>query len=124
MPRFDRYMLSQLMVLFGFFSLVLVLVLWVNRAVRLFDQLIGDGQTALVFLGFSALTLPVAIAAVLPIACFACSGLCDKPNEPRERVGGGSSHWILQLQACATSFGVRDGRGGFDVTAVACFDAL
>ena len=73
MPRFDRYMLSQFMVLFGFFSLVLVLVLWVNRAVRLFDQLIGDGQTALVFLEFSALTLPVAIAAVLPIACFAAA---------------------------------------------------
>lgn len=73
MPRFDRYMLSQLMVLFGFFSLILVLVLWVNRAVRLFDQLIGDGQTALVFLEFSARTLPVAIAAVLPIACFAAA---------------------------------------------------
>jgi len=44
--RFDRYMLSQLLVLFGFFSLVLVSVYWVNRAIGLFDQLISDGQTA------------------------------------------------------------------------------
>ncbi|MEE3316364.1 MAG: LPS export ABC transporter permease LptF, partial [Pseudomonadota bacterium] len=41
MPKFDRYLLSQLTVLFGFFALVLVSVYWVNRAVRLFDRLIG-----------------------------------------------------------------------------------
>src|SRR5690606_3944447 len=38
--RFDRYLLSQLMVLFGFFALILVSIYWVNRAVALFDQLI------------------------------------------------------------------------------------
>jgi len=63
-------MLSQLMVLFGFFSLVLVGVYWVNRAVTLFDQLIGDGQSALVFLEFTALTLPSVIRLVLPISAF------------------------------------------------------
>ena len=63
-------MLSQLMVLFGFFSLVLVGVYWVNRAVTLFDQLIGDGQTALVFLEFTALTLPSVIRLVLPVSAF------------------------------------------------------
>ncbi len=71
MTRFDRYMLSQFMVLFGFFALVLVLVLWINRAVRMFDRLISDGQTAWVFLEFTALTLPGVIGAVLPIAAFA-----------------------------------------------------
>ena len=69
--RFDRYLLSQLLQLFGFFSLVLVAVYWVNRAVGLFDQLIGDGQSALVFLEFSVLTLPNAIRLVLPISAFA-----------------------------------------------------
>ncbi|MCU0903725.1 MAG: LptF/LptG family permease, partial [Tabrizicola sp.] len=59
--RFDRYLLSQFLALFGFFALVLVAVYWVNRAVGLFDQLIGDGQSALVFLEFSILTLPNAI---------------------------------------------------------------
>jgi len=71
--RFDRYLLSQLLALFGFFSLVLVAVYWVNRAVVLFDQLVGDGQTALVFLEFSALTLPRVIRLVLPISAFAAT---------------------------------------------------
>jgi lipopolysaccharide export system permease protein len=65
--------MSQLLGLFGFFALVLVAVYWVNRAVGLFDQLIGDGQSALVFLEFSILTLPNAIRLVLPVAAFAAS---------------------------------------------------
>ena len=73
MSRFDRYLLSQLLALFGFFALVLVAVFWVNRAVGLFDQLIGDGQSALVFLEFSILTLPNAIRLVLPVAAFAAA---------------------------------------------------
>jgi len=71
--RFDRYMLSQLMVLFGFFALVLVSIYWINRAVKLFDRLIGDGQTAMVFAEFTALTLPSVIRVVLPIAGFAAT---------------------------------------------------
>lgn len=68
--RFDRYLLSQLLALFGFFSLVLVGVYWINRAVGLFEQLIGDGQSALVFLEFSVLTLPNVIRLVLPVSAF------------------------------------------------------
>lgn len=70
MARFDRYVLSQLLWLFGFFSLVLVLVYWVNRAVRLFDQLIANGHSALVFLEFTALALPNVIRLVLPVSAF------------------------------------------------------
>ena len=70
MARLDRYLLSQLMALFGFFALVLVGVYWINRAVLLFDQLIGDGQSALVFLEFSLLSLPNVIRLVLPVAGF------------------------------------------------------
>lgn len=69
--RFDRYLLSQLLMLFGFFALVLVLVYWVNRAVVLFDQLIANGQSAAVFLEFTALTLPNVVRLVLPVAAFA-----------------------------------------------------
>ena len=65
MGRVDRYMLSQLLVLFGFFALVLVALFWINRAVVLFDRLIGDGQ--------SALGLPGLITTVLPIAAFAAA---------------------------------------------------
>ncbi len=68
MSRFDRYMLSQLMMLFGFFALVLVTVYWINRAVVLFDRLIADGQSAWTFLEITALTLPYVIRIVLPVA--------------------------------------------------------
>lgn len=71
MPRFDRYLFAQFLTLFGFFALVLVLVYWINRAVRLFDNLIGDGQTALVFLELSLLTIPHVISLMLPVAAFA-----------------------------------------------------
>ena len=70
MPRIDRYILTQLLTLFGFFALVLVSVYWINRAVSLFDNLLNDGQTALVVLEFTALTLPIVIATVLPVAAF------------------------------------------------------
>ena len=73
MSRYDRYVLSQLLLFFGFFALVLVAVFWINRAVVLFDRLIGDGQSALVFLEFTALTLPNLIRMVLPMAAFAAS---------------------------------------------------
>lgn len=70
MGRFDRYLFRQLLTLFGFFSLVLILLYWVNRAVALFDQLIGDGQSAFIFLEFTALSLPGIIRIVLPLAAF------------------------------------------------------
>lgn len=73
MSRFDRYLLSQLVALFGFFALILVAVYWVNRAVGLFDRLLGDGHSALVFLEFSLLMLPNVIRLVLPIAAFAAA---------------------------------------------------
>ena len=73
MAKFDRYMLSQFLILFSFFALVLVAIFWINRAVVLFDRLIGDGQTALVFLEFTVLGLPKLITTVLPIATFAGS---------------------------------------------------
>lgn len=73
MGRFDRYMLSQLLVLFAFFALVLVLVYWVNRAVVLFDQLILNGQSAGVFLELTLLSLPNVIRLVLPMSVFAAT---------------------------------------------------
>jgi lipopolysaccharide export system permease protein len=71
--RIDRYLLAQLLMVFAFFSLVLVSVYWVNRAARLFDALIGDGQSFWVFLELSALTLPNVIRVVLPLSAFAAA---------------------------------------------------
>ncbi|UWQ89334.1 LPS export ABC transporter permease LptF [Aliisedimentitalea scapharcae] len=73
MSRYDRYVLSQFLLFFGFFALILVAVFWINRAVVLFDRLIGDGQSALVFLEFTALSLPNLIRMVLPMAAFAAA---------------------------------------------------
>ena len=99
MARFDRYMLSQLLVLFGFFALVLVAIFWINRAVVLFDRLIGDGQTALVFLEFTALGLPKLIATVLPIATFAAAvyvtNRMTTDSELTVLQATGSSPWVL-----------------------------
>lgn len=70
MTRLDRYILARLLWVFGFFALVLVAVAWVNRASRLFDRVISDGQPLPVFLEFSLLSLPLMIRIVLPIAGF------------------------------------------------------
>lgn len=68
MARFDRYVLGQLLQLFGLAALVLILVYWVNRAVSLFDRIIADGQGLGVFLELSILSLPPLIGIVVPIS--------------------------------------------------------
>ncbi|MFV0293810.1 MAG: LPS export ABC transporter permease LptF [Paracoccus sp. (in: a-proteobacteria)] len=73
MRSIDRYILKLMLILFGFFALVLVAVYWVNRAVSLFETLIADGQTAMVVLEFTLLTLPLVISVVLPVAAFAAT---------------------------------------------------
>lgn len=99
MARFDRYMLSQLLLLFGFFALVLVSVFWINRAVQLFDRLIGDGQSAMVFLEFTVLGLPRLITTVLPIATFAATiyvtNRLNNESELTVMSATGSSPWRL-----------------------------
>lgn len=99
MSRYDRYVLSQLLVLFGFFSLILVAVFWINRAVVLFDRLIGDGQSAIVFLEFTALSLPNLIRIVLPIACFAAAvyvtNRLSSESELTVMQATGSSPWQM-----------------------------
>lgn len=99
MTRLDRYVLSKLMALFGFFALVLVSVYWVNRAVMMFDSLISDGQTAAVVLEFTALTLPYVIRIVLPVAAFAATiyavNRLDQDSELVVMRATGTSNWRL-----------------------------
>jgi lipopolysaccharide export system permease protein len=71
--RIDSYLLTQLLTVFVFFTLVLVSVYWVNRAAQLFDRIVGDGQSFWVFLELSALTLPNVVRVVLPLASFAAA---------------------------------------------------
>lgn len=70
MARFDRYLLSRYLMFFGFFTLVLVAVYWVNRAVLLLSKLIADGQSAWVFLEMSALIVPSVILELAPAAAY------------------------------------------------------
>ena len=99
MSRVDRYILAQFLWLFGFFALVLVGIFWINRAVVLFDQLIGDGQSTLVFLEFTALALPRLILTVLPIATFAAAvyvtNRLNNESEITVMQATGTSPWRL-----------------------------
>ncbi len=99
MGKFDRYMLSQLLVFFGFFALVLVAVFWINRSVRLFDRLIGDGQTAMVFLEFTTLGLSGLVLLVMPLASFAgavyVTNRLSNESELTVMIATGSSPWRL-----------------------------
>lgn len=108
MSRFDRYVLSQYLLFFGFFSLILVAVFWLNRAVILFDVLIGDGQSALVFLEISALALPRLIRMVLPMGTFAAvlyfTNRLSNESELTVMQATGSSPW--QLARPALWFGI------------------
>ena len=99
MGKADRYILGQLMVLFGFFSLVLVSIYWINRAVALFDTLIGSGHSTFVFLEFSVLSLPNVIRMALPLAEFAAAAyVCNRLITESEMVilqSTGYSPWRL-----------------------------
>ena len=95
--RYDRYILSQLLALFSFFSLVLVSVYWVNSAVGLFDRLIGDGQSLRVFLEFSALSLPQIIFLVLPVSAFVAAIYVTN------RMISESELVVLQTAGCSAS---------------------
>ena len=68
MNRLDRYIVRQLVAAFGFFALVFTGVVWLTQAVRLIDTVIASGQSARVFLEFSALVLPQVFVIVLPLS--------------------------------------------------------
>jgi lipopolysaccharide export system permease protein len=70
LSRIDRYILMQLIGAFGFFTLILVVIYWVNRAVGLLDSLIGDGQSVGVFVQMSLLSVPTVLELIAPMAGF------------------------------------------------------
>lgn len=99
MSRFDGYFLRQMLILFGFFTLVLVGVFWITRSVSLFDEVISGGQSAVVFLEFTALTLPTLIRTVMPMAVFAAAvyatNRLSRESELTVMTATGSSPWRL-----------------------------
>ncbi len=109
MTRYDRYALAQIGRVFGLFALVLALVYWINRAVALFDRLIADGQSFLVFLEFTALTLPTVFRLTAPVAAFAAAAyVASRMRSEGELTalrGGGASSWRLARPAVIFGLG-------------------
>ncbi|MEM8597391.1 MAG: LptF/LptG family permease, partial [Pseudomonadota bacterium] len=73
MRRLDRYVYGQLVGPFLFFVLVFTGVIWLSQSLRVIETVVNNGQSALVFLEFTALLLPRVLTVVLPVAVFAAT---------------------------------------------------
>lgn len=99
MSRIDRYIFWQLLGFFGFFSIILIAVYWVNRAVGLLETLLGDGQTLGVFVQMSLLTIPGVVELIVPMAAFGAAAFtANKLSGDSELVilqATGFSYWRI-----------------------------
>ncbi|MGF1447697.1 MAG: LPS export ABC transporter permease LptF [Pikeienuella sp.] len=71
MTRLDTYILRQIAGPFVFFVLVFTGVIWLSQSLRVIDTVVNNGQSAHVFLEFTALLLPTVFSIVLPVSAFA-----------------------------------------------------
>ncbi len=71
MRRLDSYIFRQILGPFLFFVLVFTGVIWLTQSLRVIDTVVNNGQSARVFLEFTALLLPTVLSIVLPISVFA-----------------------------------------------------
>lgn len=71
MRSLDRYIFRQILGPFLFFVLVFTGVIWLTQSLRVINTVVNNGQSALVFLEFTALLLPMVLSIVLPISLFA-----------------------------------------------------
>lgn len=71
MGRIDRYIFRQILGPFLFFVLVFTGVIWLTQSLRVIDTVVNNGQSAQVFLEFTALLLPMVLSIVLPVSIFA-----------------------------------------------------
>jgi lipopolysaccharide export system permease protein len=68
--RLTRYMMWEIAKPFAFFVIVFTGLVWLTQALRVLDTVVENGETAIVFLEFSALLMPVVLAIALPLAAF------------------------------------------------------
>ncbi len=66
----DRYVAREMARPFLFYGVVLTGVVWLSQSLRVVDMVVNNAQSAAVFLEFTALLLPQAMALVLPLAAF------------------------------------------------------
>lgn len=71
MRRLDSYMFRQILGPFLFFVVVFTGVIWLTQSLRVIDTVVNNGQSARVFLEFTALLLPMVLSIVLPVSLFA-----------------------------------------------------
>jgi len=104
MSHLDRYVFKQCLMVFTFFTLVFALVIWINQADTLFDELVTDGHSAKVFFEFAVLALPTVLSMVLPLSAFAATVYVTSRlrNESELAViqATGMSTWRLARLAC------------------------
>tara|TARA_B110000003_G_scaffold104319_1_gene106572 strand:+ start:244 stop:1362 length:1119 start_codon:yes stop_codon:yes gene_type:complete len=70
MQKLDQYILKQIFLIFVFFLVLFTSIFWINRAIRLFDQLISGGHSSSILFEIAILSLPSTTTIVFPIACF------------------------------------------------------
>ena len=73
MTIIERYILRGAFLAFLASLTVLTSIVWVSQALREVDLMTGKGQTILVFLSVTALTIPSLVSIIAPIALFAAT---------------------------------------------------
>jgi len=71
MSIIDRYIFRNGFAAFAASLVVLTAVVWVSQALREVDLMTGKGQTLLLFLRVTGLTIPSLVMIIAPIALFA-----------------------------------------------------
>lgn len=69
----NRYLLRTMVVAAVSFLTVLTLVIWITSALRELSLVTGKGQTFLLFLQFTALSLPALVVVIAPVAVFSAT---------------------------------------------------
>ena len=72
MPRYQRYLLRQLLGPFVLVASGLTAVVWLSQSLRIIDLIVNKGLSLSAFMLMSMLVLPTFLGAILPIAFF-CS---------------------------------------------------
>ncbi len=70
MPRYQRYLLRQLIAPFLLVTVGLTAVVWLSQSLRIIDLIVNKGLSFSAFLLMSMLVLPTFLSAILPIAFF------------------------------------------------------
>ncbi|HLW90051.1 MAG TPA: LPS export ABC transporter permease LptF [Roseiarcus sp.] len=87
MTRIERYIFGTAAIAFLACLFSLTAVVWITQALRQFDLLTSKGQTTIVFLTMTGLTIPSLVAIIAPVALFAAVLYClNKFNSDSELV--------------------------------------